>query len=110
MRVARDAFTQPGERVVLAIAIATPGGVGSLTIRFAQHRGVKPLAIRTRLLTDTSSRADEPALSLEMCSQAGSGPGSHVGSQRAGLSQTTADDGERVEAWWDSPRRLACDS
>ena len=100
-----------GERVVLAIAIATPGGVGSLTIRLlAQHRGVKPMAIRTRLLTDTSSRADEPALSLEMCSQAESGPGSHVGSQRAGLSQTTADDGERVEAWWDSPRRLACDS
>jgi hypothetical protein len=29
-----------GERVVLAIAIATPGGVGSLTIRLlAQHRG-----------------------------------------------------------------------
>ena len=51
-----------GERVVLAIAIAT-GGVGSLTIRLlAQHRGVKPMAIRTRLLTDTSSRADEPAL------------------------------------------------
>jgi hypothetical protein len=43
---------------VLAIAIATPGGVGSLTIRLlAQHRGVKPMAIRTRLLTDTSSRA-----------------------------------------------------
>jgi hypothetical protein len=46
-----------GERVVLAIAIATPGGVGSLTIRLlAQHRGVKPMAIRTRFLTDTSSR------------------------------------------------------
>jgi hypothetical protein len=114
--------------VVLAIAIATPAGVGSLTIRLlTQHRGVKPMTIRTRLLTDTSSRvsstrrrlspgligragelasdapiwaveADEPALSLEMCSQAESGPGSHVGSQRAGLSQTTADDGEGMEA------------
>ncbi len=53
--------------MVLAIAIATPGGVGSLTIRLlTQHRGVKPMAIRTRLLTDTSSRADEPALSLEI--------------------------------------------
>ena len=100
-----------GERVVLAIAIATPGGVGSLTIRLlAQHRGVKPMAIRTRLLTDTSSRADEPALSLEMCSQAESGPGSHVGSQRAGLSQTTADQGERLEAWSGSSQRPNCDS
>jgi hypothetical protein len=46
-----------GERVVLAIAIATPRGLGWLTIRLlAQHRGVKPMAIRTRLLTDTSSR------------------------------------------------------
>jgi hypothetical protein len=55
-----------GERVVLAIAIATPGGVGSLTVRLlAQHLGIKPMAIRTRLLTDTSSRADEPALSLD---------------------------------------------
>jgi hypothetical protein len=43
-----------GERVVLAIAVATPCGVGSLTIRLlAQHLGVKPMAIRARLLTDT---------------------------------------------------------
>jgi len=40
--------------VVLAIAIATPGGIGSLTIRLlAQHLGVKTMAIRTRPLTDT---------------------------------------------------------
>jgi hypothetical protein len=39
---------------VLAIAIATPGGIGSLTIRLlAQHRGVNTMAIRTRPLTDT---------------------------------------------------------
>jgi hypothetical protein len=32
--------------VVLAIAIATPGGIGSLTIRLlAHHLGVKPMAI-----------------------------------------------------------------
>jgi hypothetical protein len=39
---------------VFAIAVATPGGIGSLTIRLlAQHLGVKPRAIRARLLTDT---------------------------------------------------------
>ena len=47
---------------------------------------------------------------LRMSSHAESGPGSHVGSQRAGLSQTTADEGERVEAEWDSSKRPACDS
>jgi hypothetical protein len=37
-------------------------------------------------------------------------PGSHVGSQLGGLSQTTADDGKRAQAWRDSIRRPACDS
>jgi hypothetical protein len=55
-----------GERAVLAIAIATPGGVGSLTIRLlAQHRGVKPMAIRTRLniavMTKTATGDPRPA-------------------------------------------------
>jgi hypothetical protein len=39
---------------VLAIAVATPGGIGSLTIRLLtqhQHLGAKPMAIRARLLT-----------------------------------------------------------
>jgi len=40
--------------MVLAIAVATPGGIGSRTIRLlAQHLGVKPMAIRAPLLTDT---------------------------------------------------------
>ena len=39
---------------MLAIAVATPGGIGSLTIRLlTQHLGVKQMAIRARLLTDT---------------------------------------------------------
>jgi hypothetical protein len=55
VRVAGDAFTQPGSGWCSPSPSLRPaGGVGSLTIRLlAQHLGVKPMAIRARLLTDT---------------------------------------------------------
>jgi hypothetical protein len=84
----------------------------------AKHFAKQPAGLLARII----GRVLKPALQADdskACERPPAAPvnasklttvGSHAGSQLAGRSQTTPDEGERVEAWWDSTKRPACDS